>query len=56
MSIFSTPGLPCRARLRAQLNRIERIRRIGDVLITDIVVHDGEAAGAVGLHLPPARP
>jgi hypothetical protein len=34
---------------RARLNRIPAIRRIGDVLITDIVVHEGEALGAAGV-------
>ena len=42
--------------LRAQLNRIPEIRRIGDVLITDIVIHEGEAVGAVGLHLVSGEP
>ena len=48
---FLNTGPAVSRTLRTQLNRIAGIRRIGDVLITDIVVHDGEAAGAVGLHL-----
>ena len=48
---FLNTGPAVSRTLRAQLNRIHVIRRIGDVLITDIVVHDGEAVGAVGLHL-----
>ena len=48
---FLNTGPAVSRTLRAQLNRIDAIRRIGDVLITDIVVHDGEAVGAVGLHL-----
>jgi succinate dehydrogenase / fumarate reductase, flavoprotein subunit len=48
---FLNTGPAVSRTLRARLNRIDRIRRIGDVLITDIVVHDGEAVGAVGLHL-----
>src|SRR5450759_1579069 len=48
---FLNTGPAVSRTLRAQLNRIDGIRRIGDVLITDIVVHDGEAVGAVGLHL-----
>ena len=48
---FLNTGPAVSRTLRTQLNRIEAIRRIGDVLITDIVVHEGEAVGAVGLHL-----
>ena len=48
---FLNTGPAVSRTLRAQLNRIDAIRRIGDVLITDIVVHAGEALGAVGLHL-----
>ncbi len=48
---FLNTGPAVSRTLRAQLNRIPAIRRIGDVLITDIVVHEGEAVGAVGLHL-----
>lgn len=48
---FLNTGPAVSRTLRAQLNRIAAIRRIGDVLITDIVVHQGEAVGAVGLHL-----
>ncbi len=48
---FLNTGPAVSRTLRAQLNRIDAIRRIGDVLITDIVVHEGEAVGAVGLHL-----
>jgi len=48
---FLNTGPAVSRTLRARLNRIDGIRRIGDVLITDIVVHQGEAVGAVGLHL-----
>ena len=48
---FLNTGPAVSRTLRAQLNRIAAIRRIGDVLITDVVVHQGEAVGAVGLHL-----
>ena len=48
---FLNTGPAVSRTLRTQLNRIPAIRRIGDVLITDIVVHEGEAVGAVGLHL-----
>jgi len=48
---FLNTGPAVSRTLRARLNRIDGIRRIGDVLITDIVVNQGEAVGAVGLHL-----
>lgn len=38
--------------LRTQLNLHPEIRRIGDVVVVDIVTRDGAACGAVGLHLP----
>lgn len=53
---FLNTGPAVSRTLRAQLNRIPEIRRIGDVLITDVVVHDGEAVGAVGLHLVSGEP
>ena len=48
---FLNTGPAVSRALRAQVNRVAAIRRIGDVLITDLVVHEGEAVGAVGLHL-----
>ena len=48
---FLNTGPAVSRTLRTQLNRIDAIRRIGDVLITDLVVHGGEAVGAVGVHL-----
>ena len=48
---FLNTGPAVSRTLRAQLNRVDAIRRIGDLLITDIVVHEGEALGAVGVHL-----
>ena len=53
---FLNTGPAVSRTLRAQLNRIAGIRRIGDVLVTDVVVQDGEAAGAVGLHLLTGEP
>ncbi len=38
--------------LRTQLNLAQEIRRIGDLVIVDIVVSDGRACGAVGIHVP----
>ena len=37
--------------LRTQLNLASGIRRIGDLAIVDIVVRDGQACGAVAVHL-----
>jgi succinate dehydrogenase / fumarate reductase flavoprotein subunit len=37
--------------LRTQLNLAKEIRRIGDLVIVDIIVADGRACGAVGLHV-----
>ena len=48
---FLNTGPAVSRTLRTELNRIQGVRRIGDVLVTDIVVHEGEAVGAVGLHL-----
>jgi len=48
---FLNTGPAVSRTLRTRLNRIAAIRRIGDVLITGIVVRGGEAVGAVGLHL-----
>ena len=49
---FLNTGPAVSRTLRAQLNRIKEIRRIGDVLITDLAIDNGRAVGAVGLHLP----
>jgi succinate dehydrogenase/fumarate reductase flavoprotein subunit len=48
---FLNTGPAVSTALRTQLNRIHAIRRIGDVLVTDIVVRDGEAVGAAGTHI-----
>ena len=53
---FLNTGPAISRTLRAQLNRAGGVRRIGDVVVTDIVVRDGEAAGAVGLHLVSGEP
>jgi succinate dehydrogenase flavoprotein subunit len=41
--------------LRAQLNRVPEIRRVGDLRVTDLVVREGECVGAVALHVPTGR-
>ena len=37
--------------LRTRLNQVSEIRRIGDLAVVDIVVADGQACGAVGIHI-----
>ncbi len=48
---FLNTGPAVSRTLRAQVNRVPAIRRSDDLVVTDIVVHQGEAVGAVGLHL-----
>lgn len=48
---FLNTGPAVSKALRVQLNRVDTVRRIGDVMVTDLVVDDGEAIGAVGVHL-----
>src|SRR3984957_3690548 len=38
--------------LRTRLNQMPDIRRIGDLAVVDIVVSDGQACGAVAIHIP----
>ena len=47
---FVNTGPAVSKTLRAQLNRIPEIRRIGELLITDLAIHDGVCAGAYALH------
>jgi succinate dehydrogenase / fumarate reductase flavoprotein subunit len=53
---FLNTGPAVSKTLRTQLNRIAQVRRIGDLLVTDLAVRAGECAGAVGLHLSSGRP
>lgn len=52
---FLSTGPAVSRTLRTQLNNADGIRRVGDLFIIDIVVRDGEACGAVALHLPTGR-
>src|ERR1700744_2313274 len=52
---FLSTGPAVSRTLRARLNEASGIRRIGDLLIVDITVRDGEACGAVALHIPTGR-
>ena len=38
--------------LRTRLNQMTDVRRIGDLAVVDIVVSDGQACGAVAIHIP----
>src|SRR3954463_9803898 len=42
---FVNTGPAVSKTLRAQLNRIPEIRRVGEVLVTELAVHDGICAG-----------
>ena len=55
MSIFSATGPAVSRTLRAQVQRHPRIRRVGDLCITDLAVSDGIAAGAVGFSVSDGR-
>ena len=48
---FLNTGPAVSLTLRTQLHRQYGIQRVGDVMITDISLHDGQAVGAEGWHL-----
>jgi succinate dehydrogenase flavoprotein subunit len=52
---FLSTGPAVSKTLRGRLNDANGIRRIGDLLITDISVRDGEACGATALHISSGR-
>jgi succinate dehydrogenase / fumarate reductase, flavoprotein subunit len=49
---FLSTGPAVSRTLRSQLNAASSVRRIGELMIVDIAVRDGEACGATALHLP----
>jgi succinate dehydrogenase / fumarate reductase flavoprotein subunit len=49
---FLSTGPAVSRTLRSQLNTANGVRRIGELVIVDIAVRDGEACGATALHLP----
>jgi succinate dehydrogenase / fumarate reductase flavoprotein subunit len=49
---FLSTGPAVSRTLRSQLNNANGVRRIGELVIVDIAVRDGEACGATALHLP----
>ena len=53
---FLNTGPAVAATLRRQIARHGAIRRVGNLTITDLVVADGEAVGAVGLDLAGGAP
>ena len=53
---FLNTGPAVSKTLRTVVNKTPGIRKAGDLLVTDLVVSDGEAAGAVALHLTSGAP
>src|SRR5580693_7821202 len=53
---FLNTGPAVSKTLRAVVNKCGSIRKAGDLLIVDLVLHDGEVVGAVGLHLASGAP
>ena len=53
---FLSTGPAVSRTLRGQVQRQERIKRVGDLCITDIVTADGAAVGAVGFSVTDGRP
>jgi succinate dehydrogenase / fumarate reductase flavoprotein subunit len=49
---FLNTGPAVSKTLRTRLIRTPEIRRVGDLLVTELIVRDGECVGAVALHLP----
>jgi succinate dehydrogenase / fumarate reductase, flavoprotein subunit len=52
---FLATGPAVSRTLRSQLNAANAVRRIGELVIVDVAVRDGEACGATALHLPTGR-
>jgi succinate dehydrogenase / fumarate reductase, flavoprotein subunit len=52
---FLSTGPAVSKTLRTQLKSASDVRRIGDLVVIDIAVRDGEACGAIALHLPTGR-
>jgi len=54
---FLATGPAVSRTLRAQVQRVgSAIRRVGEVVVTDLVVQDGAVTGAAGLHVASGRP
>ncbi len=52
---FLSTGPAVSRTLRTRLKSASDVRLIGDLVIVDIAIQDGEACGAVALHLPTGR-
>jgi succinate dehydrogenase / fumarate reductase flavoprotein subunit len=52
---FLSTGPAVSRALRSRLNSAGAVRRIGELLIVEIIVRDGEACGATALHLTTGR-
>jgi succinate dehydrogenase/fumarate reductase flavoprotein subunit len=48
---FVNTGPAVSKTLRAQLNRIPEIRRVGELLVTDLALHQGICVGAYAVHI-----
>src|SRR5260221_3755067 len=53
---FLNTGPAVSKTLRAVVNKTSGIRKVGDLLITDLASHDGEVVGATALHLTTGAP
>ena len=53
---FLNTGPAVSRTLRAKLNRLDGVRRVSDLIVSDIVVDGGRAVGAVALHLDSGEP
>jgi len=53
---FLNTGPAVSRALRIQVNRQEGVRRIADLIVSDILVEDGEAKGVAALHLESGQP
>ena len=53
---FLNTGPAVSKTLRAQLNRVPEIRRVGDLLVTALQLHEGACVGASALHLSSGEP
>ncbi len=53
---FLNTGPAVSKTLRTRLIRTPEIRRVGDLLVTELVMRDGECVGAVALHLATGQP
>jgi len=53
---FLNTGPAVSRTLRTAVNRHSKIRKAGEMLVVDLLVHDGAVRGAVALHLPSGAP